>query len=170
MCEQQIIQGIFNRRSIRKFSVEPVSDEIIESILDAGRWAPSGLNNQPWRFTVIKNQSIKKLISECTKYSRIVNESTVCIAVFYNLTSGYNRDKDLLGIGACIQNMLLAAYSHNVGSVWLGEILNRKEEVNTILAIPEGNELMAVIAMGIPAEKPHSSRKGLASLILNRFD
>jgi nitroreductase len=72
--------------------------------------------------------------------------------VFYNIPEGYNRDMDLLAFGACVQNMLLPAHSIGIGTVWLGEILNRKSEINTLLEITDNYELMAVIALGYPAE------------------
>ena len=54
----EILDVILKRRSIREFESKPVPNEMITSILDAGRWAPSGLNNQPWRFVVVKDEQI----------------------------------------------------------------------------------------------------------------
>ncbi len=162
----ETVQSILNRRSIRKYTDEDITDESIIAILEAAQWAPSGLNNQPWKFLVIKDQNTKEALSQTTKYSRIVKECKLCIAVFYNIPSGYNRDKDILSIGAAIQNILLAAHSLNIGTVWLGEILNNKQKVNELLHIDEENELMAVIALGMPAENPSKNRKELDSLII----
>jgi nitroreductase len=161
-----MIDIIHSRRSIRRFTAEPVSDDTIRLILDAGIWAPSGLNNQPWMFSIIKDAPVKKNISQYTKYSRIIRDANCCIAVFYNLSVGYSRDKDIMSIGACIQNMLLAAASLGIGTVWLGEILARKDEVRGILGINEEYELMAVVALGYPDEKSESDRKSLDEFIL----
>jgi nitroreductase len=65
----------------------------------------------------------------------------------------YNREKDLMSIGAAVQNMLLEASSLGIGTCWLGEILNRKKEVCEALNLPGRYELTAVVAAGIPAEK-----------------
>ncbi len=164
-----VLQSIRERRSIRKYTGENIPDSIIEQILDAGRWAPSGLNNQPWRFAVVRDRGVREKLSGLTHYSGIVMECDLCIAVFYNHEAGYDRDKDLMGIGACIQNMLLAAHSMGIGSVWLGEILKRKKEVNEILGIEDGDELMAVIACGYPAEKPEKARVPLSELVLKNI-
>jgi nitroreductase len=65
--------------------------------------------------------------------------------------------------------MLLSAHSLGIGSVWLGEILNQKDEVNVLLGIGPEHELMAVIALGYPAENPRSSRKKISSLVLKQL-
>ncbi len=169
MNPKETLKLIKSRRSIRKYLKNPVSDEVVQDILEAARWSPSGLNNQPWRFVVIRDNSIKQRVATCTRYSRIIIECCLCIAVYYNLPVGYNRDKDILSIGACVQNMLLMAETHGIGAVWLGEILNRKEEVNDILGISAENELLAVIAFGYPDEKPDRDRKELDTMILKRM-
>lgn len=152
--DMDICEFIKTRRSIRKFTDEPVSDEIINMIIEAGIWAPSGLNNQPWKFAVIRDNELKINISTLTRYSRIVLNANTLIAVFLDNSLSYDRTKDCQAIGACIQNMLLAVHSMGLGAVWLGEILKNKDKVLQMLG--EGSqdlELMAVIAFGHPAEK-----------------
>lgn len=70
------------------------------------------------------------------------------IAVFLDRNEMYNHTKDIKSIGACIQNMLLAIHSMGFGAVWLGHILNKKEDVNTVLGAPVSYELMDVVALG----------------------
>jgi nitroreductase len=164
-----ILDIIRSRRSIRKYDSRPVSDNLLEDVLEAGRWAPSGLNNQPWRFAVVKDHSTKDKISGLTHYSRIVRESAVLIAVFLDTPSGYHRLKDAQSIGACLQNMLLEAHSLGLGAVWLGEILKNAEQVREILGLTNDLELMAVVALGYPAESPRpTKRKELRDLIVYR--
>jgi len=162
----EMLNIIKSRRSIRKFKEEPVPDSIIYEILEAGRWSPSGRNNQPWRFVVIKNRDIKEKLASLTKYTKIVNNSDFCITIFFHTPSGYDRDKDLMSIGACIQNMLLQAHASGIGSVWLGEILKNKEKINPILEIGEENENMALIAFGYPDEDGDSDRLNMNELLL----
>ena len=164
--DNSVLAAIKSRRSIRKFRKQPISPGHINTILDAGHWAPSGLNNQPWRFSIINNYSIKLKISECTKYTQAVSSADTLIAVFYHIPSGYNREKDIMSIGACIQNMLLTAHSLGIGSVWLGEILKNKVKINSILKINSDHELMAIVALGFSDEAPQKSRKNLGSLTL----
>ncbi len=148
-----ISEIIKTRRSIRKFTDEPVSDEIIDGIIESGTWAPSGMNNQPWKFAVIKDSVLKKKISNLTHYSKTVMNANALIAVFLDHSSGYDNTKDIQAIGACIQNMLLAIHSMGLGAVWLGEILKSKDKVLELFEGPEEFELMAVIALGHPEGK-----------------
>ncbi|MGQ9843491.1 MAG: nitroreductase family protein [Spirochaetota bacterium] len=162
----EVIEAIKTRRSIRHYTSQPVTFDSITHIIEAGIWAPSGLNNQPWRFVIVQSSDKKEELSYCTSYGRIIQESQVCICVFYHIASGYNRDKDILGIGACIQNMLLAAYDKGLGAVWLGEILNKKQKVNDLCGLSNEYELMAVIAVGYPNEKGNSTRHPLEHFIV----
>ena len=116
---------IRKRRSIRKYKKEIPEDTDIEKILEAARWAPSGLNNQPWRFLVIKDRKNKDGLAAFTKYGEIIQDAPLVIVVCMDLNSSYHRQKDLMAMGACIQNMLLTAYSFGLGTCWLGEILNK---------------------------------------------
>jgi nitroreductase len=164
-----ILEIIKSRRSIRKFDDSAVSEGLLEKILDAGRWAPSGLNNQPWRFAVIRDAALKDMLSQLTHYSRIIKGSQVLIAVFLDNSVSYDRTKDVQAIGACLQNMLLEAHSLGLGGVWLGEILKNKEQIREILGLTKDLELMAVIALGQPAESPRTGkRKELKDLIVFR--
>ena len=164
-----IIDIIKGRRSVRKFTPEPVADEVIEKILEAGRWAPSGLNNQPWRFGIITDAGLKTEISKLTHYGHIVLAAQVLIAVFLDTGKSYHREKDIQGIGACLQNILLEAHSLGLGAVWLGEIIKSNEEIKSLLGLGKELELMAVVALGHPDEKPKSvKRKPLNDLVIFR--
>jgi len=162
----KMLDLIRSRRSIRKYKRQAVSDLLINEILEAGRWAPSGMNNQPWRFVVIKDKSFKEKLSLMTNYSGIVSGSDFCLAIFYNSPAGYHREKDIMSIGACIQNMLLYAHNLGIGSVWLGEILKNKDKINGILGITEANEFMALIAFGYPDEEATGERFKMNEILL----
>lgn len=164
-----IIDIIKTRRSVRKFTTGTVPEELIEKILEAGRWAPSGLNNQPWSFAVIKDSGLKEEISKLTRYGNTVLGAQVLIAVFLDTNKSYHREKDLQGTGACLQNMLLEIHSLGLGAVWLGEIIKSNEEIKSLLGLGRELELMAVIALGHPDEKPGSvKRRPLNELVVFR--
>ncbi len=162
-----VLELIKTRRSIREFLGNPVEKEKLEKILEAGRWAPSGLNNQPWKFKVVTENETKNKLAECTKYGHIIKNAPVSIVVFLNNNEGYDRTKDVQAIGACIQNMLLEIHALGLGGVWLGEILNQREKAEKILGVPKNLELMAVIALGYPKSKSaNSNRKSTKELSL----
>ncbi len=159
MEKNNIVMDIIKtRRSIRRFTDQMVDEKTIKKIIEMGTWAPSGLNNQPWKFVIIKDKALKEKVAQQTRYSRIIEDAPVCIAVFLDNSQSYNRVKDIQAIGACIQNMLLTIHTLGLGGVWLGEILNKREEVEKIMNVPSELELMAVIALGYPAE---SGGKGI---------
>lgn len=164
------IQAIKTRRSIRKFLQEDIPDETIGIILEAGTWAPSGMNNQPWKFVIVRDPKLKSELAALTKYGRIILSAPVLIVVFLDNSLSYDRVKDIQAIGACLQNMLLAIHSMGLGAVWLGEILKNKEKVQELLKVPQACELMAVVALGKPGQSLGTgSRKPLESFILARY-
>jgi nitroreductase len=162
-----ILEGIYTRRSVRDFTDVPVEREKIQEILKAGSWAPSGLNNQPWRFVVVRNSAKRAELARLTHYSRILEQAPVAVAVFVDRSAMYNDTKDHQAVGACLQNMLLAAHALGLGAVWLGEILKNAEAVRESLKLSENLALMAVLAVGYPARTDQvSSRKELCELLL----
>lgn len=164
--DSKVIDTILKRRSVREFTESPVSTEDINSILNAGRWAPSGLNNQPWRFIVVREKNTIMQLSECTHYTKVVVGAPLLIAVYLDTEHSYNHTKDVQAVGAAIQNMLLAVCELGLGAVWLGEILKQGDRVNSILECPASFELMAVLAIGKPVPKERTSpRKELKELV-----
>lgn len=145
----------------------PVGKEVLREALRAASWAPSGLNNQPWRFAVVRDTQIKEKLAGLTRYSATIKSAPVLVVVFLDGNESYDRTKDCQAIGACIQNMLLALHSFDLGAVWLGEILRNKDRVLEILELPDRLELMAVVALGHPVHRGQSShRRPVEELIL----
>jgi len=161
-----VLEAIFARRSVRQYTDDPVDHHVVQTILEAGRWAPSGLNNQPWRFAVVRDSKMREKVAQYTRYREIIRNAPVIIAVFIDNDASYDRTKDCQGIGACLQNMWLATHALGLGGVWLGEILKNKERVGEILEAPETYELMAVLAIGHPKHRQQKSdRKSLSDLV-----
>ncbi len=159
MNTNALLEAIYSRRSVREYTGEPVDDQQILEIIKAGMWAPSGLNNQPWRFAIIKDKKLKSKIEPLTKYSRIIKGAQVLLPVFIDKKAMYHPVKDYQAMGACLQNMLLAAHSMGLGAVWLGEIIKSDKEIRKLLGLDDNLELMAVIALGHPARKDQKSRR-----------
>lgn len=145
---------IKSRRSIRKFRVGyRLKQEEIDSILEAGRWAPSGMNNQPWRFRVITDRDLMMKLARCTDSSEAILTSSLIITVFIDLRSTVDRLRNIQSAGAAIENMWLEAVSIGLGVCWAGGILNYKDKADKVLKTPKGLELMTILAVGKPAEK-----------------
>ena len=153
-AKNPVIEAIRTRRSVRQFTKEPISDEVMNQILESGLWAPSGKNNQPWKFAVIRDPVLKESLATLTHSRSIIQGAPVCIGVFLDHSRVYDRTKDVQAVGACIQNMLLTIHSQGLGGVWLGEILKNKEKTGELLGAGKDLELMAIVAFGHPAKRP----------------
>ena len=165
--DNPVLEAIFSRRSVREFEEAGIEPALVRKVLEAGIWAPSGLNNQPWRFAVVTDPEMIARFEPLTRYSRVVRSSRVLIPVFVDRDAMYHEVKDHQAMGACIENMLLAAHSLGLGAVWLGEILKSETEIRKLLGLEDKLELMAVLAMGWPVKKQRSStRKPLAELLV----
>lgn len=159
--ESQMITAIYERRSIRHFLDAPVDRKLIMEALRAASWAPSGLNNQPWRFALAWDQELKEQLAGLTRYSATLRGAAVLVLVFLDRENSYDYVKDCQAIGACIQNLLLTVHTQGMGAVWIGEILKNKEKIPQLLNLPERLELMAVLAVGHPAHRNQTSHRRL---------
>ncbi len=167
MKESPVLQAIYERRSVRHFLETPVPRDLIMTALAAASWAPSGLNNQPWRFAVIWDKPWQEALAGLTRYGHILTSAAVLIAVFLDKEASYDYTKDCQAIGACLQNLWLSLHALDLGAVWIGEILKNKERVLEILNLPDRLELMAVMAVGYPAHRHQKShRRPLDELIV----
>ena len=145
-----LLDLIRSRRSIRNFIYKKIDNDTIKEILDCGRWAPSGQNSQPWKVCIVAHPTVKRMIAEESKYGSLIESAYLNFVVFLDLERGYDRVKDILALGAFIQNMLLAVHAKGLGAVWIGEILKNKEKVSEIFKFsPEKYELMGVLTVGL---------------------
>jgi len=166
-----ILETIKGRRSIRSFKKIEVSNDVVEKLIDAARWAPSAGNIQPWEFIVIRNLETKMKLANAALGQAFVKEASVVIVVCADenrALQGYGfRGKSLYCIqdtAAATQNIHLAAYSMGLGTCWVGSF--REDEVAKILKIPEGIRPVAIIPVGYPAESPEPpNRRSLSRII-----
>ena len=165
-----LIDLIKSRKSVRNFVYKKIDNDTIGTILECGRWAPSGRNSQPWKVCIVSHPTVKRLIAEQSKYGGIIESAYLNFVVFLDLERGYDRTKDVLAMGAFIQNMLLATHAKGLGAVWIGEILKNKEKVVEIFKLsPEKFELMGVLTVGLIDEalekKDERERRALEEFI-----
>lgn len=157
-------KAIVERRSIRKFKKEKVEREKIFQIIEAGMWAPSACNAQGWKFIVVDDTDILRMLhkNNGTPFLRMINQA---ILVVYDMSLEQVLEKDrqnymqaaeyrggIQSASACIQNMLLKAYSMDVGTCWIN-LLPEKKIVREIFAIPESYEIVGLVALGYYEQK-----------------
>lgn len=150
---------IKERRDIRKYQLRDVSDNLILDIIEAGAFAHSEGNSQPWEFIIIRNPQMKKAIVETCYNQMWMLEAPVLIVACINMRLASaiygERGEKLLGIqgvAAAMQNMLLAAETLGLGSCWVGSFIESR--ISILTKCPEYVRPCAVITIGWPAEKP----------------
>jgi nitroreductase len=157
----EVLNAIKNRRTIRRFKSTPIDEEKLLTILEAGRWAPSFSNLQPWRFIVIKDQVLKNAIDKAARESVLhlgINEAPVVILVCVD-----RRIDPLHAIetgAAAAQNMALAAFSLGLGAGWIGIWGTEAEaSIQRIFKLPETVRAVSLLPVGVPDESPEGHRK-----------
>jgi len=154
-----ILELIKTRRSIRKYKLDPVSEEEINKILEAGRWAPSASNRQPWRFIVLRSEETKRKLAETLTWGGFLSQAPLGIAVVINPRASNHPVEDG---AAATQNMLLEAHSLGLGACWIGAYGSAYEEsAKKVLNVPDNDRLLSVIVIGRSAESPQSTRRKL---------
>lgn len=147
-----VFECIKSRHSIRGYSEQEVEDSLIEKLIQAAIYAPSGENGQPWKFKIITDKTLINTISDLSAYGKWMRTAPCFIGVYLDKASSYDYIKDMQSCGAAIQNMLLCANSLGLGSCWIGEILAKADEVNSFLDIDSENyELAALLTVGYKA-------------------
>ena len=167
----EVLEAIKGRRSIRSFKPDPVSEKDLQAILEAGRFAPSAGNCQPFEFVVVKDPKIKRELARAALGQTFIAEAPVVIVVCANVprTSRHygRRGAELYCIqdtAAAAQNMLLAAYSLGYGTCWVGAF--NEAEVAKVIKAPAEVRPLVIIPLGKPAEKPRApSRLPLEELV-----
>jgi len=180
-----ILALIKARRTIRKYKDKKVPREMIEKVIDAGRWAPSAHNLQPWKFVVIENKDvINKIADLLEKEARnlfsgfnVVMKDTVenlrnapiLLVVYSNGVISKKFDRfgpvykkianmyEVQSIAAAIENMLLYSYSLNLGMTWYGMPLFFSKKITKFLK--QSGKLSAILSLGYPDEVPAVTRR-----------
>ena len=140
----EVFDCIRNRRTVREFRPDPIPEEVLRKILQAGRWAPSSSNSQPWHFVVVQDPATLKRLGEIATQGTFVASAPVVIAIVME-----NATRPQLDAGRAIQQMELVAWSEGLGTCFVGV---RQEEqqraVKSLLGIPAELELITVMPYG----------------------
>ena len=153
------LEAIRKRRSVRRYTGDPIPREDLEKIVDAGRLAASGNNRQPWDFIVVTDRG---MIDQLKIAARWMDKAAAIIAVVMDPSSRWWIEDG----SAAVENMLIASTALGYGSCWLeGYTLPREEEFKALLDIPEEKRLLTLVPIGVPAEWPTREKKPLEEVI-----
>lgn len=181
---REALDVIGSRRSIRTFSAKAIHPSILDSVIDAGRRAPSPHNTQPWVFVVISGKRRRKLAcsmkSAHLRYLRsqadvsalekaekaYLRTASVPLLLLLCLdaselraqpTRARRRGEWLMGtqgVAAAAENMLLAAHANGLGGCWRGAPVFCASAIRRVLGLPANLEPQVLLELGYPAEKP----------------
>jgi nitroreductase len=167
---------IRTRRSVRSYKKDPIPEEVLNRVLDAARIAPSGGNRQPWKFILVKDDTLKqKMVSICNNQKFIADAPLIVVACGQRLPfnrGGYMGEMSiLLDVSIAFTHLILAARAEGLGTCWIGAFNNK--EIKKLLEVPDGYEVVAATPLGNPSEdvftKPRN-RKNLDEIIsVNKF-
>ena len=161
----EIVAG---RRSIRRYQDTEVPDELLEEVLEAVRWTPSGGNIQPWEVIVVRDPSTKELLQETlggynpARKAVVASPLLLVLCAREKIPDTYKKDKDistkygdwwfLFHLGSAAQSLALAAHALGLGTVMVGYFDH--DRVKEILEVPEGYEVVLMTPLGYPDKVP----------------
>ncbi len=151
----EAIEAILSRRSVRRYTDQPVSDEIIKELLRAAMSAPSAGNEQPWHFIVINEHKILIEIPKHQPYSNMLKDAPLAILVCGDEKLDHGDGYWVQDCSAATENLLIAINAKGLGGVWLGvyPIEKRVIAIRKLLNIPEHIIPFSLIALGYQIQK-----------------
>jgi nitroreductase len=161
-----LIETILNRRSIRQFAAKNIPENVLATILEAARQAPSAINLQPWHFIVVTDQTLKQQLAD-GRYNRFITECPVtivgCADMSVTVKNPYLNELyethryPIIDVSIALQNIVIAAWVLGVGSCWIGDF--REQHVKSLLKIPDHWRVVALLTLGYPLNPPTSKNK-----------
>jgi nitroreductase len=157
------LEAIFSRRSIRKYTGEPVTEQELETVLRAGFHAPTAHNLKPVDFIVIKDKNTFEHIASFHPYAKMLLEAEVCIVVCGNQAKQEMTGFLIQDCSAAIENILIAANGIGLGAVWCGlyPVEELTSQMKEACSIPDDIIPVGMIVLG---------RKGEEKKVFDRYD
>lgn len=150
-----IMEAIFTRRSIRRFTGEAIADKDLELVVRAGFQGPSAHNLQPWEFIVIKEKSNKERIAKAHPYAKMLPSAEACIIVCGDQNKQKTTGFLVEDCSAAIQNILLAAHGIGLGAVWCGlyPVEQLTQEIAKACSLPDHIIPVGMVVLGHKGEE-----------------
>jgi nitroreductase len=136
------------RRSVRSYEPDPIPEELLSKVLEAGRIAPSASNYQPWHFVIVKDPEKKKVLSE-GKYAHFLAQTPIVIVGCGDTVRAPKWH--MVDVTIALQQMVLAATNEGLGTCWIGSF--DEDSVKKCLGVPDGWKVVAMLALGYPKKR-----------------
>jgi len=157
------IEQILSRRSIRKFKDTPVSEDVLNNILEAGRRSPSATNMQPWYFVIARDQEAKEAFS-FGGFNRFTKDAAFIVLGLYKQSEVIIEQLSLMDVTIALQSMVIAGWVQGVGSCWMGAFDEPK--LRDTLNLPADSRIVGAIAFGIPeGDTSQPPKKPLSEIV-----
>lgn len=178
----EFVEVVKTRRSTRQFSIEPISKDLVESLIDSARLAPSAKNRQNWLYVVLENDKKDEIAnimlkeyqkevapkeddatlphraaSSVLNSIRVIKEAPILILVFRKYDKDWTEG-DFLSIGASIENLCLRATDLGLSTLWIRDVIYTREEITNFITT-EDKELVSGISVGYSTEFPYERKK-----------
>jgi nitroreductase len=150
------MNAIYNRRSIRRYTKDEVTNSQVTVLLKAAMSAPSARNQRPWHFIIVRDKTTLQQLSRTHRYSDMVKDAPVAIVVCGDIHLQSYKDYWALDCSAAAENILIAAEDIHLGTVWVA-VYPREERIDHVraaLSLPLNVLPLCIIPVGHPAEKP----------------
>lgn len=145
-----------SRRSIRKFTAQEIPADTLDSILEDAMSGPSAMRRDPWEFIVLTDKKMLSDVSAFLPHGGLLKDAACGIIVCGDMSRAHDNSESymLQDVSAAVENLLLSAESHNIGSCWLGvhPRIDRMENISRYFSLPSGIVPVAAIALGFKDE------------------
>jgi nitroreductase len=162
-----VMEAIKKRESVRGYKDQPVEDEKLNLVLEAGRLAPSASNRQEWRYVVVKDRAKRQKLMNAASGQRFVAEAPIVIAACAETDNHVMRCGQLcypIDVAISVDHMTLKAVEEGLGTCWIGAF--DEDPVKDILGIPKEIRVVALLTLGYPkAVSGTKSRKKLHDIV-----
>jgi nitroreductase len=150
------IDAVMTRRSIRRYTNQPVPEELVTRLLRAAMAAPSARNQQPWLFIVVRDRGQLAAVAAAQPNGGMVAQAQLAVVVCADLDLVESEGFWLQDCAAATENLLIAAHALGLGAVWSGTYPReeRVARVSRVFGLPGNIIPFAVVPMGYPAEHP----------------
>ncbi len=141
------LDAVLTKIEVREFAAEDVPYDVQKKVLEAGRMAASAYNRQPWIFILINDKDLLKKVAALATTGPYISKAAFAVAVFVDPNNPFH----IIDGTRAVQNMMIAAWSFGLGSVWVGGL--EREKIAELLKVPKSLYLLTVIPFGKPAKK-----------------
>lgn len=140
----EVFECVRRRRTVREFKPDPVPEEVVLRLLQAGRWSPSSSNSQPWHFVAIQDPETIRGLGEIATQGPFIADAPLVVAIVMG-----ESVRPQLDAGRALQQMELVGWSEGLGTCFVGvRQAEQQQAIKALLEIPEEMELITLMPYG----------------------